>query len=296
MHLANTHYIGSATPSPIREMSHSQSQDLSRAFPTLRAISEPPPDADEHEPLAGSPPQNQTSSPLTSKLPLLLPTQEYSWEWGAFPQPSPMKTTFGKSGRPWGKGKGKASMDVLGLSSVDVAEEIQERGNEHEHGRSHSVPPELDGSPTKQRKHRELPEDEEPEQVYDLDEDLYDVGHTDTALLGFGKGGKLKPCPTDPTRFTLSIDGRDVTFELSLMPHPERVINIDGSMSDPEEPEERGRRNRYDRLGGTQEFGKLGKVESARLFSLGKVDYDRFLDDDYLVDDPRLVVRWTGDQ
>src|ERR1700722_4550716 len=31
-----------------------------------------------------------------------LPVQEYSWEWGAFPQPSPMDTAFGKSRRSEG--------------------------------------------------------------------------------------------------------------------------------------------------------------------------------------------------
>ena len=191
-------------------------------------------------------------------------------------------------------------MDILGLSSADVAEESQERDGDHEHGRSHSVPPELDGSPTKKRKHRELPEDHAfhgLEQVGNLDED---IGEIDAALLAFGKGGRLKPSPIDSTLFLLSIDGREMTFELSLIPQVEGAANLDGSMSDPEESGEllkvRGRRNRYGGLGGTPKFGKLGDVEAARLFSLGKIDFYRFLDDDDLVDDPTLVIRWAGNR
>jgi phosphatidate phosphatase LPIN len=150
------------------------------------------------------------------------------------------------------------------------------------------------------RKHRELPEDhvfDGEEQVGNLDEDIGDI---DAALVAFAKGGRLKPSPLDPTLFLLSIDGREMTFELSLIPHTEGAAKVDGSISDPEESGEsvkvRGRRNRYGGPGGTQKFGKLGDVEAARLFSLGKIDFYRFLDDDDLVDDPRLVVRWAGDR
>lgn len=207
-----------------------------------------------------------------------------------------MKTTFGKGGRSWGKGT-----IISGLTSADVAEESQEREGDREHGRSHSVPPELDGSPTKMRKHRELPEDHEvfdgSEQVDNLDEEMGEMG---AVLLAFGKGGWLKPSPIDPTLFILSIDGGEETFELSLMSHIEDATKIEGLMSDPEESGEsvkvRGRRNRYGGLGGTQKIGKLGDVEAARLFSLGKIDFYRFLDDDDLVDDPTLVIRWAGDR
>lgn len=301
----------SSSPSPIREMSHSQPQDPSHAnelhvFPTFRAISEPPPDADDHEHLPGPSSQNQTTSPSSTPLSLLSPTQEYSWEWGAFPQPSPMKTTFG--GRSWGKGKGMTNMEISGLSSVDVSEEQQDRESEHEHGRSHSVPPELEGSPSKKRKHRELPEDHEmfgeSKQVGDSGEAPYGIGDgigdIDATLLAFGRGGRLKPSPSDPTRFLLSIDGREIMFELSLISHTEGIANVDGPMSDLEESGElakvRGRRNRYGGPGGTQKLGKLGEMEASRLFSLRKIDFYRFLDDDDLVDDPRLVVRWAGER
>jgi phosphatidate phosphatase LPIN len=294
----NDFHIGSATPSPAHDMSQSQPQEPTHMEdlhvpPIHRAISEPPPDAEEHD---GSSLENKASS---SKLSLLVPTQEYSWEWGAFPQPSPMNSTFGRSR---GRGRGKANMDASGMSPAGIIEESQER--EHEHGRSHSVPPGVDGSPTKKRKHRELPEDhleyDEPEQLSDLDEVLRGAGHVDAGLPSFGKGGRLKPSPTDPARFLLSIDGREIGFELSLMPYVEGMTNVEGSISDPEETGEtekvRGRRNRYGRPGGTQISGKLGDMEAARLFSLGKIDVHRLLDDDSIIDDPRLVVRWIDDQ
>lgn len=86
----------------------------------LRATSEPPPDRDDHI----RPPSDaefiydhhhassssNTKTGLGMKLPPLSLSssgvQEYSWEWGAFPTPSPMKTTFAKGGRldagiPW---------------------------------------------------------------------------------------------------------------------------------------------------------------------------------------------------
>lgn len=215
-----------------------------------------------------------------------------------------MKTTFGKSGRSWAKGKGKASIEISALSSVEVSEETQEREGEHEHGRSHSVPPELDGSPSKKRKHRELPDTHEMfdrrDQVGDSYQEPFDIGDIDAALLGFGKGGKLKPSPSDPTRFIVSIDGREMSFELSLIAYAEGLTSQDGSVSDPEESAEsaevRGRRNRYGGPGGVQKFGTLGDVEAARLFLQGKIDFYRFLDDDDIVDDPRLVVRWAVDR
>jgi phosphatidate phosphatase LPIN len=119
-------------------------------------------------------------------------------------------------------------------------------------------------------------------------------------LLSFGKEGRLGPSPTDPAGFLLSIDGREMGFELSLMPYVEGMAIVERSISDPEATGEiekvRGRRNRYGRPGGTQISGKLGDVEASRLFSLGKIDVHMFLNDDSIIDDPRLVVRWSDGQ
>jgi len=61
-------------------MPTASSSTLSIPFPTLRATSEPPLDA----------PSNPPRLLRTHTNPM----QEYSWEWGNFPQPSPMQTTF----------------------------------------------------------------------------------------------------------------------------------------------------------------------------------------------------------
>lgn len=91
----------------------------SHSAPRLRATSEPPPDLDDHtRPLPESEfiyehRDTSSSSKAKTKFGMKLPplsasssdVQQYSWEWGAFPTPSPMKTTFAKGGRldamPW---------------------------------------------------------------------------------------------------------------------------------------------------------------------------------------------------
>jgi len=198
-------------------------------------------------------------------------------------------------GRPWakgkGKGKGKVSVDNLsGLDGAELYEEDEESGIEH--GRSQSVPPELEGSPSKLRKNRELPEDHES---YHAKEDPHGIGSAEAGFGGLGKGGRLKPNPTDPTLFMLLMDGQEMTFELSLIPRAEGETKLDHPGSDPEtNGEVRGRRNRYGGPGGASGFGRWDEIEAAQLFSQGKVDFYRFLDDDDLVDDPRLVVRWSA--
>ncbi|KAF9450644.1 LNS2-domain-containing protein [Macrolepiota fuliginosa MF-IS2] len=91
----------------------------------LRATSEPPPDLDDHfippsdaefiyDNSELTPSQSRTKSTHGLQIPpLSSPSgiQEYSWEWGAFPTPSPMKTSFGK-GFAW-KGKARDLDDLL---------------------------------------------------------------------------------------------------------------------------------------------------------------------------------------
>jgi phosphatidate phosphatase LPIN len=72
---------------------------------------------DDHE---HTPSNSKTKACHGPKLPPLSSTsdiQEYSWEWGAFPTLSPMRTTFGKGGRldggvPW-KGINRHSDELL---------------------------------------------------------------------------------------------------------------------------------------------------------------------------------------
>ncbi|KAG6910120.1 hypothetical protein DXG01_012879 [Tephrocybe rancida] len=290
----------SPTPHPVNGLGLSDTEPedplpSTVTFPMLRAASEPPPDFTEHLPSMTSS-QSRASS---SKLPPLSPVQEYSWEWGAFPQPSPMKTTFSKGGRfegglgrSWKKGKSKVSMDLAVEGVVEDEDEEEEEGNperEHEHGRSRSVPPELEGSPKRQRKTKELIEEYE-----DYSEPGEDEEEESTP---FGRGGILKPSKSDPSRFTLQIDGRRVGFELSLVVSAEEQ-QYGGASSEPEEgaglENTRGRRSMHDRIGSSM-HGR-DEVEAARLFAEGKVDYTDFLADDDIVNHPGLVIRWAGTQ
>ncbi|KAK0206929.1 nuclear elongation and deformation protein 1 [Desarmillaria ectypa] len=164
----------SSTPSP-SQSGTPDDEPSSYTFPSMRATSEPP-DFPE-------PPADITKS---SSLPLKLHSsspQEYSWEWGAFPQPSPLKMTFGKS---LGKSKHKS---VSGLEADEEGEV-----------RSRSVPPlyEEKGTEKEQRVYEDYDDEEVTEEKY-------------------GAGGRLTVSPSDPTKFRVAIEGRRVPFELSLV-------------------------------------------------------------------------------
>jgi phosphatidate phosphatase LPIN len=58
--------------------------------------------------------------------------------------------------------------------------------------------------------------------------------------------------------------------------------------------EQRGRKNRDGLSGGIRVFNGRDEVETARIFDKGKVNYQRFLDDEAVVNDERLVIRWGG--
>ena len=150
-----------------------------------RATSEPLPDLDEQQ-------QDVREDALG------LPVQEYSWEWGGFPQPSPMKLSFGKGRFDSMKGKGKIRMD-----SLDSTNDLDPDGRDEEpfdaSFRSRSVPPELDGSPTLAR--NELPDENGA---------VDSPGH-------FGAGGRLSAKRGKPVEFRLNIEGKTTPFELSLV-------------------------------------------------------------------------------
>ncbi|KAL4264491.1 lipin family protein [Pleurotus pulmonarius] len=110
---------------------HSQSQFIassSKAVPFPRATSEPPPDFEEE---VTPPPGSVSSKP--NQLTISPPVQAYSWEWGAFPQPSPMTATF---------------KDMANRESGD-------------HHRSRSVPPVIDDVATL-RGDEDSSDDEDP--------------------------------------------------------------------------------------------------------------------------------------
>ncbi|KAJ3868978.1 nuclear elongation and deformation protein 1 [Lentinula novae-zelandiae] len=302
--------------------SNSQSKSLTLPFPS-RAITEPPPDLPFPSPSSSAP---NSASPVSltlkrfpgpGKLNVLSPVQEYSWEWGAFPTPSPMKSTFGKGGRfesglgtigpeeehdsftssephnanftssrgrTIGSGirdsKGKSMLS--GLSSVNPDDEV---GNMH--GRSMSVPPGFDESPTRERQRESL-----LAKYNDADAAAEFTGQEDKldAAGGFGSSGKLSVSKSDPTVFKLSIEGKKVEFELSLVEYLENERNghdssdVEGESDDHEEPSRDGR------------WLGIDEFETARLFEKGKISFEDFIQNDQLVRDPRLVLKWTRQQ
>ncbi|KAF9031796.1 LNS2-domain-containing protein [Hymenopellis radicata] len=237
----------SRTPSTSSSRSRPSSPGPTFTFPSMRATSEPPPD---HE-------VEQVAPPLSlPKLNVGPPAQEYSWEWGAFPQPSPMKATFGKGGRiedntvTWSKGKSKSIGNRL-----EAVEESE--------GRSRSVPPTTRG---KGKERQTFPSVEVGQEGQALDQETH-----------YGAGGRLSVSPSDPTKFRVSIEGRRIDFELSLIS---------------DEEDRRGRRTRGEQ--GSKD--RLDDFEFARRFEEGKVDLNKLLEDDDLVHDPSLVLKWSEGQ
>ncbi|KAF9528024.1 Lipin/Ned1/Smp2-domain-containing protein [Crepidotus variabilis] len=254
--------------------------------------------------------------------------QEYSWEWGAFPQPSPIKATFSKGGRlepPKGlrlgrglstlKEKRKEKRRAVGFEMETSEEALTLRDNgtnagSSSHTRSQSVPPALEGSPTKSKGRRQYKEYEDYEEEESDDEDdpfadgrkkrgrggrnrrrILEYGKTPTqetakflfdqededddedaeeggiSSFDFGRGGILSPSPDDPSLFILQLEGSlsfsSTAFQLSLVPDSDSSLSTTSQL--------------------------------AESFDRYKVDFERFIADESIVHDPRLVVRWGGE-
>ncbi|KAJ7098808.1 nuclear elongation and deformation protein 1 [Mycena belliarum] len=250
-----------------------------------------------------SPRVNGQKPPSLNSMPKL--DVEYSWEWGAFPQPSPMKASFGMGGRAeGGLGSGKDASATWGRTSrgkaarmgeldmgMDPREAVPEEDEDAEiaaggsGARSRSVPPALDGSPSRSRRRVRA--------LYDEDDDEVEAGERSVAdeIVGYGAGGRLSASQSDPTKFTVAIEGKKVGFELG-------IVSLSGTAPDGENPETdaRGRRDRDGTTGGTRVFDRRDEVEASRLFEMGLVDLNRFLEDETVVNDAQLVIRWAGDQ
>jgi phosphatidate phosphatase LPIN len=102
----------------------------------------------------------------------------------------------------------------------------------------------------------------------------------------FGAGGTLSASHEDLTMFVLSIEGRKIAFQLSLIP-PE---GEEDSFSQDEAKGRQGIDNSR-----TKERPQ-DEVEAARLFDRYCVDWARFMDDGTVVHDQRLIIRWAGNQ
>lgn len=163
------------------------------------------------------------------------------WEWGAFPQRSPVVETFEPRGlraaKPRWKGKGREAFDARELS------------------RAQSEPPELDEG---ERTVRPAPAS---------------VGG-DAGDDVLGAGGRLIRDRADPTRMGVWLDGRTVWFELSVV-EPDLLKKENG---------------RKGALGGLEE------MDAAEAFDKDKVTLERFLDDETILEEPGLVLRWADDR
>ncbi|KAH6914816.1 nuclear elongation and deformation protein 1 [Coprinopsis sp. MPI-PUGE-AT-0042] len=302
-------------------------------FPVFRATSEPPPDVTSHDPddsnpealTAASGPttgtgadassNNNTTGSTTAHLGL----REYSWEWGAFPQPSPLKTTFSKSGRmeglsfniggiPVGSSSSSSSkhrraktvqikngrlggMELPVLQDSDEEMEDDEpvtfRGRslaEKDHGRSHSVPAGVKGSSdrpkrrSRQWKEYEDYDDEDEEEFSGDKENAAKPDERTQQDEEYGFGGALHATKREPTKFILSIEGRRVGFQISVVP-----VDVV-----PSEDEQEARQEVY------LFFKRKESVETAEVFQSGIVDFEAFLQDESIVSNPRLVIRWIG--
>ncbi|KAG2013272.1 hypothetical protein CC2G_010202 [Coprinopsis cinerea AmutBmut pab1-1] len=257
--------------------------------------------------------KNKGAKPATSSH---LQIQEYSWEWGAFPTPSPMKATFSKSGRlegplynPSGNHRrtktlqikngrlGGMQLPLLQDSDEEVAGDDDHKPRTHrgrslaekEHGRSHSVPAAIQGSPNRRKEKRRKRQWKEYED-YDEEVPSGDLGpeRRPTMVSGdtikgdeFGIGGTLRANKHDPTKFILSIEGRRVGFQISILPEDAT-------------PKSEGETEDQNKAAVHRFFKNSDCVDIARVFAEGLVNFDTFLEDESIVTNPRLVIRWIG--
>ncbi|TRM67941.1 Lipin/Ned1/Smp2-domain-containing protein [Schizophyllum amplum] len=236
------------------EFEDPESQPGNEPIPFPRATSEPPPDIEEHTEIyyPRTPTQQHPHS------------QEYSWDWGAFPQASPMKPSFSRAGRvETGKdlgtpltraalqGKSRQAANADSQNDLDDVDD-EEIMSKHRPHRSRSVPPLTDG-PAASRQRLSIPEITTEDA--DEEEDVY------------GSGGVVRPSKRHPFGFVITMEGKRATFEISL---------VDDVTADA--------------------FHKLDEVDAALRFNEHGIDFERFLDDESVVHDPRLVLRWSGDQ
>lgn len=165
----------------------------------------------------------------------------------------------------------------MGLAGVlatmdDVAGEL---GNleSKDHYRSHSVPPEIEESPVRQTINLPGVEGRFVQTPTALD---FENGSGNAT--GYGAGGQLSKSRKDPTRFRVTIEGNTTEFELSL-------VDTAGATES-----QQGSANPKRVFDGRDEF------QAFEAFERAKVSYDSFLEDDSIVSDERLVIRWAGEQ
>lgn len=234
-----------------------------------------------------------------------------------------MKASFGKGGRiepPQGiystktssrlsERKGRVAgmrLPVDANISNTLAEGLVEEPYEHAKsnmaGRSRSVPPHfLANPPRKARRHsreykeyedaetEEEEEDEEEERGRgrswnEVSNGIAEITPQEVDSEAFGAGGLLSASRDDLTTFVLSIEGRKLSFQLSLVP-PEGEEVIEEQRDVQKKP-----------ISVSEADKERDEIEATRLFDNYCIDWGRFLDDNMVVYDPRLVIRWSGNQ
>lgn len=158
------------------------------------------------------------------------------WEWGNFPQRTPIRTGFEAGGLHESR-KGKERMPELGVDT--------NVGASGSGGTIMSSP--ISYTP--------------------------DVESEGGDAMRYGEGGRLGVDRRDSTRFKVSIERRVVDFELSTV-HGVGQADADWS--------------------GKGSLGGEDEVEDAQRFDQGKIDFQQFLDDERIVKDEDLVLKWAG--
>ncbi|KAI0751040.1 Lipin/Ned1/Smp2-domain-containing protein [Daedaleopsis nitida] len=239
------------TPGPSSENPFAPA-DAPSFVPFPRATSEPPLDYEEGYDFNSNPRHpasvSVTRTPSATQGRGYVPTlpsihtpqaDQYTWDWGNFPQRTPIRTTFTQGHLPGTsvdmssrKGKGRMMSEVPDAQHVRTRAAVEER-----------------------------------ERAVDAE-----------GVASFGLGGRLTVDKNDSTRYRVFIEGRTVEFELAL-------ISSESSASS-----EGQRKLHAGTLGGDDE------VEDYQAFEQGKVDFEQFLDEDSIVHDDNLVLRWAGDK
>ena len=233
--------------------------------------------------------------------------------WGSGGSGSNRKRRMG-----FGERKGRLGPMALPPATANSTDaESEEATHELRHGRqtggvgrSKSVPPNYLGGPARKgrrgsreyREYEDVGENEEEEEEEEeeergppweeekVDEDMATKREEDSERRNetsiFGAGGTLSASREDLTMFVLSIEGRKIGFQLSLIP-PE------GDEDSVSQDEAKGRRGIDSSR--TKEQPQ-DEVEAARLFDRYCVDWARFMDDETVVHDKRLIIRWAGNQ
>ncbi|KAI0375900.1 LNS2-domain-containing protein [Pilatotrama ljubarskyi] len=218
----------SRTPSPSPAPSTPPSSSSTVPFPPFRATSEPPPDHEEYptpstsrllaSPAAPLTPTSTAPRPHLSTLPTLhsSDTEEYTWDWGNFPQKTPIRTTF---------------PHTLG----------------HAHGHSHLSGTSMDLTPRK-GKARMMTEMPEAEQVARGRALSAANRKNEDDNVSYGLGGRLTVDKNDATRFRVFIEGRAVEFELAVVPPVDGKKRAAGPLGgeDEVEDEKRFEQNKVD--------------------------------------------------